>query len=150
MIYFIYYHTWFSRIQFFPAQIWDPFACVCRDVYCPAEFDLTSFTCLNPDGTNGSLSEDPPMTVLPSSEVELTFAILVVDTSIPAPDPPPPMTVLADVITTHFPDEPTTFSLFTESLSSDEFHFGRSYVDISTKSRDSVLLQENFAHLRFS
>ena len=43
--------------------------------------------------------------VLPSSEVELTFTILVVDTSIPAPDPPPPMNALADVITTHFPDE---------------------------------------------
>ena len=51
--------------------------------------------------------------VLPSSEAELTFTILVVDTSIPAPDPPPPMNALADVITTHFPDERLS-QLFTE------------------------------------
>ena len=108
-----------------PSQIWDPFASVCRDVYCPAEFDLTSFTCLNPDGENGSIYDEEPMTVsvalyicsykllsklvsiqvLPSSEVELTFTILVVDTTVPPPDPPPSMPVLADVITSNFPDE---------------------------------------------
>ena len=49
--------------EFFSAQIWDPFAGVCRDVYCPAEFDLTSFTCLNPDGVNGSIYDEEPMTV---------------------------------------------------------------------------------------
>ena len=43
--------------------------------------------------------------MLPSSEVELTFTILVVDTTVPPPDPPPSMDVLADVIIAHFPDE---------------------------------------------
>ena len=69
-------------------QIWDPFAAVCRDVYCPAEFDLTSFTCLDGGGVNGSIYDEEPITVLPSSSVELTFTILVVDTAIPAPPPP--------------------------------------------------------------
>ena len=47
----------------FLVQIWDPFGGVCRDVYCPAEFDLTSFTCLNPDGDNGSIYDEEPITV---------------------------------------------------------------------------------------
>ena len=43
--------------------------------------------------------------MLPSSEVELTFTILVVDTTVPPQDPPPLMDVLADIIIAHFPDE---------------------------------------------
>lgn len=90
-------------------QIWDPFAAVCRDVYCPAEFDLTSFTCLDGGGVNGSIYDEEPITVLPSSSVELTFTILVVDTAIPAPPPPSDpvaaAAVLADVIISHFPKE---------------------------------------------
>ena len=48
--------------------------------------------------------------MLPSSEVELTFTILVVDTTVPPPDEPPPMDVLADIIIAHFPDERISFS----------------------------------------
>ena len=56
--------------------------------------------------------------MLPSSEVELTFTILVVDTSVPPPDPAPSMDVLADVIIAHFPDERISFS---ESPNLDQF-----------------------------
>ena len=58
-----------------PAQIWDPFAGVCREVYCPADFDLTSFTCLDPDGVNGSIYDEEPMTVTPSGFSLITLLL---------------------------------------------------------------------------